>query len=647
MRRIAIFMFLSVMTTISLSGQDYLGIYGNFQNFSPILADGLANSVSTVWFTPNDDTGNDPSFGQIGVSAEYTTQIYGGIIENPSPHNSMVFGGQSNNSSKILLTKKLLVPMNDVGEPQDTFYRPTEGIFDMGVSTHYAFEQYVSVEELQNQGFPTQGIYEMGTIVYTFTEPVDNPILHITGLGGFFSSEETGTTQLFSIDYAFVAGGGATSLTRLDGTPKTQLVGDTIKNIYTALEYFAGGSEGLQGDDAGSGSFLVNGTDVTAVTFNVIMIGKSPGQPYWSSKDTPIIPTPTDSAEADQKYTGDRFNTTWTLPLYRFGGSVVIDNLRNGNTAPEDGGGLPGGPYVSSSPNYEPLNAILVDEEGNVVQVVAVSSTDGTFDFTGVLGDNYKVLISTASPTVGDPAPATAVLPPNYQSTEEEFLSGGADGFPNSMTNRYLVNSANVSGINDGNLIFGISQNEELPIRLLDFRARKSGKEVDLDWTTTSEFNNDYFNVERSKNGYEFEVIGKVKGAGTTQIRQNYAFVDADPYTGMNYYRLNQFDFDGKSAYSPIRYVEFETGGGNGGDLLKMEYYPNPVVDELRVSVSKDVENHEVRLIDMSGKVIESTEYLPGMLLDMKKYKAGVYLIQLLDASGTVMSTDKVIKADL
>ena len=212
------------------------------------------------------------------------------------------------------------------------------------------------------------------------------------------------------------------------------------------------------------------------------------------------------------------------------------------------------------------------------------------------------------------------------------------------MSNMYTVTAGNVSGINDGNLIFGISQNDaNLPIRLLDFKAKKSGKQVNLDWTTTSELNNDYFNVERSKDGIHFELIGKVKGFGTTQERQQYRFVDEKPYRGLNYYRLNQFDFDGKHAYSPIRYVEFR----EEGKILEMEYYPNPVSKELKITINQEVDNYQIRIMDMSGKVLKSTEFTGEIIIEMEGYKTGTYLLQLLDETGKVITSKKLIKAEL
>ncbi|NOS55365.1 MAG: hypothetical protein HOP37_03805 [Cyclobacteriaceae bacterium] len=62
-------------------------------------------------------------------------------------------------------------------------------------------------------------------------------------------------------------------------------------------------------------------------------------------------------------------------------------------------------------------------------------------------------------------------------------------------------------------------------------------------WTTASELNADFFEVQRSKEGVEYESIGKVKAFGTTTLTQRYSFADTNPFDGVSYYRLRQVDF--------------------------------------------------------------------------------------------------------
>ena len=88
---------------------------------------------------------------------------------------------------------------------------------------------------------------------------------------------------------------------------------------------------------------------------------------------------------------------------------------------------------------------------------------------------------------------------------------------------------------------------------LKSFSSSERKNKTELGWTTASEINNDHFLLERSADGMNYVLLGKVKGAGNSVHDMNYAFIDESPLNGNNYYRLTQVNFDGKSAsYSPV-----------------------------------------------------------------------------------------------
>lgn len=110
-----------------------------------------------------------------------------------------------------------------------------------------------------------------------------------------------------------------------------------------------------------------------------------------------------------------------------------------------------------------------------------------------------------------------------------------------------------------------------LPIELVSFNGSYEQPVVVLDWKTASELNNDYFTIERSASGVQFEELGKVPGAGTTSQPRSYSFVDASPFPKQTYYRLKQTDYNGASEYSEIIRVETSQDKER-----KMSVYPNP-----------------------------------------------------------------------
>jgi hypothetical protein len=122
-----------------------------------------------------------------------------------------------------------------------------------------------------------------------------------------------------------------------------------------------------------------------------------------------------------------------------------------------------------------------------------------------------------------------------------------------------------------------------LPIELVSFSARAvevegDGGKVEVTWQTAWERDNDYFEVEKSRDGINFQSIARVEPKGNNGFSnsiQHYVHYDEQPWLGKNYYRLKQVDFDGTTTYSKIEVVIFERNAlaptaGN------MEVYPNP-----------------------------------------------------------------------
>jgi hypothetical protein len=107
---------------------------------------------------------------------------------------------------------------------------------------------------------------------------------------------------------------------------------------------------------------------------------------------------------------------------------------------------------------------------------------------------------------------------------------------------------------------FGVNNSSlALPITLVSFNAKLLQDKVQLNWATANEFNNDFFTIEKSKDGKSWEEIGNINGAGTKNQLTNYTFYHSSPEFGVTYYRLKQTDFDGRYSYSDIVAVEFKS----------------------------------------------------------------------------------------
>lgn len=112
--------------------------------------------------------------------------------------------------------------------------------------------------------------------------------------------------------------------------------------------------------------------------------------------------------------------------------------------------------------------------------------------------------------------------------------------------------------------------NNPLPITLLYFDAIPKNGRVQLKWITGTEINNDYFTVERSAEGINFEPLQKITGSGNSNVTLHYETTDEYPLNGISYYRLRQTDFDGKFTFSPVRSVDFSA------NEFDFTVFPNP-----------------------------------------------------------------------
>lgn len=191
--------------------------------------------------------------------------------------------------------------------------------------------------------------------------------------------------------------------------------------------------------------------------------------------------------------------------------------------------------------------------------------------------------------------------------------------------------ASTVTQINRNNMtnfsVFGIAQSPTpLPIELLYFDGEMVGEDNLLTWATASEQNNDFFTLERSRNGIDFEVLAVVPGAGTSTTTLHYDQFDYDPYAGTTYYRLKQTDFDGQYTYSQTITLNRRMEQAEVSDL-----FPNPanstVNFELNTPKSGKV---QVELFDNAGRLIASSDYdahvgSNNFQLDISQLARGVY----------------------
>ena len=197
-----------------------------------------------------------------------------------------------------------------------------------------------------------------------------------------------------------------------------------------------------------------------------------------------------------------------------------------------------------------------------------------------------------------------------------------------SIVNKNIIANGNDFGLDDISFVPCVIGT--LPVEFLNFDADVICDEVNLNWVTASETNNDYFTVEKSKDGKDFFEIVKIDGAGNSNSALNYSYIDYEPYNGISYYRLKQTDFDGKFSYSEMKSVNIEK-------VDKIVFFPNPTNDILNITIPDGASYVIIDVSNVIGSKVYSETFNKESLhnnmlsLDVKKtFGQGIYLVNVI-----------------
>lgn len=184
-----------------------------------------------------------------------------------------------------------------------------------------------------------------------------------------------------------------------------------------------------------------------------------------------------------------------------------------------------------------------------------------------------------------------------------------------------------------------------LPMDLMTFEAKRVEKDVQLNWITQNEIDVDYYTLEKSSDGGQFEVINQQSAIGNGRSNDNnYNYLDTRPYVGVNYYRLGQVDVDGTQTYSRVVAINFEE---KTQPVITLA--PNPAQNNLTVDYNTSEEGTiSIEVYDVIGQLMSSSTDLPVekggniILLNVREYPNGVYILRV--KQGGQASTRRFVK---
>jgi len=218
------------------------------------------------------------------------------------------------------------------------------------------------------------------------------------------------------------------------------------------------------------------------------------------------------------------------------------------------------------------------------------------------------------------------ILKYNNGATSTTEFDYGSLNCP-SVVNYFEFKVAGFSGGSGGGTSAGASFfNAALPVELIEFTGREINKNTELKWTTASEIDHDFFEIQHSHDGRNFYPIGKVQGKGSPTELTNYKFNHQNPFSGINYYRLSSVAFNGTVEQSQIISVSFKSDN-------KVVVFPSIVSNDY-LNIRYQGEEVSTVIYTQSGKILaeQTLDMSSGKnIINVAKLPSGIYYLLVKD----------------
>ncbi|MGL4596048.1 MAG: T9SS type A sorting domain-containing protein [Bacteroidia bacterium] len=341
----------------------------------------------------------------------------------------------------------------------------------------------------------------------------------------------------------------------------------------------------------------------------------------------------------------------WYFPVRRDEDFVPTDIIQFGNTFPPNidySAGFTSMPATVASMNtavgpcspavfYDGLSIPMMPPNTRFIILPETFCTPSSYTYAALCGFGPIYVFFTSDLSWGgtgnfthNPVPAVT----RYFRTDFSFVTG-----PGCVVD-YDYNTGSLSGVDGdyvvwngggsptlyGNSACGIPATN-LPVELISFTAEadENNQQVNLNWRTASEQDNDFFEVRRTTDGSSWTTIARVDGAGNSTQLLNYAAIDPNPIIGVNYYRLRQVDFNGQESFSEVVPVEFKTSEETN------TVFPSPSSGQFTISGTLNA-GDVIEVYDLTGQLVfrrEQAETGKQQTLDLSSLAEGSYLIHL------------------
>lgn len=278
----------------------------------------------------------------------------------------------------------------------------------------------------------------------------------------------------------------------------------------------------------------------------------------------------------------------------------------------------------SNGADYSTSYNIILWNDGTATSLINLTNSNASINAKN--GDNYFDGVFTTYPTT----------PTDYFKQ----VGVGYSSFSGTTPSNQRTLDASYETLSGTETLNSVGT---LPVTLSAFNTVLSDGQVNLTWTTAQELNSSYFEVQRSTNGgTSWDNLGKVQAQGVSALPTNYSFTDASPVSGVDEYRLQMVDLDGKTTYSQVETIRTTV-------VTSLSIFPNPVRDNLNITLGGESASGDltIGLYNLVGQLMVQRKVTNAggttITLPVSSYPAGNYLVRITAADGSSQSSKVLI----
>jgi hypothetical protein len=282
----------------------------------------------------------------------------------------------------------------------------------------------------------------------------------------------------------------------------------------------------------------------------------------------------------------------------------------------------------------------VVSEYRNVDQSAPFSNTasaKGKSDAPSLTmtSSTDELILASMSTIQENPSPGSGMTQISESSSGGSYNNFSRKAGASSVTLDYSFPSGNED---DWAIVAGSikAATISLPVELNEFLAFKNNLNFNsLSWSTASEVNNNYFEIEKSFDGKSFATIAQIQGNGNSNHFNYYSFTDNEIVAQTCYYRLVQYDFDGtKSVYKTV-VVEV--------DELRENMLINTAANSIKFQSLDENSSYKLLVYNSNGSKVLKANVNSFEAISLADLNAGIYVTSVIKNSQELILNQSIV----